>query len=301
MFNCCVPAQVNKMNLPDNTELPFFAYGLFKRDELAYNQISKFVEGQPLKVVIRGSLRVRDGLPLLNLGGRGEVHGYLIKFRQIDSDKAYQKICQFEPEKYYRWKEYKFPDKVMANVLIGLDINKGSDNYDYDEWHGKEDPVFKYSISIINKTVKNFASKEFVSAPPDDFDWERFFKLQMAYLLLWAAIERYCSFAFGPVTNPSKKIMSLANDKVFKDTLKEKLDRNETIYDTRNLKKYTLDKNDSEGSLKYYYQLRNNLSHRGKAAFRDGEIVRLSLCELVDIFRIVLDKRVFHRRYRNQL
>jgi len=49
-----------------------------------------------------------------------------------------------------------------------------------------------------------------------------------------------------------------------------------------------LDPTDPTESIKYYYQVRCNLSHRGKAAYNDGETVRKSLRELQCIFKDIL-------------
>jgi len=45
---------------------------------------------------------------------------------------------------------------------------------------------------------------------------------------------------------------------------------------------------DPSSAVLYYYQVRNNLSHRGKGAWVDGEIIRASLQELKAIFDAVL-------------
>jgi len=133
---------------------------------------------------------------------------------------------------------------------------------------------------------------EFKSAPPDSFDWERLFRLQMAYLLLWTAIERYCSLAYGPGLEPSKKIIKLAEDKLFEKILREIIERKAIIYDSRDPKdKYELDVDDISSTIQYYYAVRSNLSHRGKGAWKDGEIIRLSLRELLNIFKLFLNKK----------
>ena len=50
-----------------------------------------------------------------------------------------------------------------------------------------------------------------------------------------------------------------------------------------------LDPSNPKESLKYYYQVRSNITHRGKAATRDFATLRDSLTELHAIFRCVLD------------
>jgi hypothetical protein len=60
------------------------------------------------------------------------------------------------------------------------------------------------------------------------------------------------------------------------------------VYDSRDPSKYgTLVRDNPRKCLDYYYYVRSNLSHRGKGAFNDGEIVRCSLLELHSIVRDV--------------
>ena len=42
-------------NVPDNKELPFFAYGLFKSDQLAYGSINNFVDENETHSTVRSS------------------------------------------------------------------------------------------------------------------------------------------------------------------------------------------------------------------------------------------------------
>lgn len=277
------------MGLPQNTELPYFEYGLFKPGELAYNEIKEFVDEQPQKKAINGSLLVRDGLPLLKLGTGGTVIGYLINFRKSDSTRAYDKIAQFEPKEQYKWDKYELPNNGSANLLIGRSPEKGSVSYDKDEWKAQEDPVFKEAMLLVTEIVNNYAIKEFKSAEPELFDWKRLFQLQMAYLLLWSAIERFCSLAYGPGIDPGKKLKPLSGEHAFKDALKHVVKRIDTVYDSRYPEKpYKLNADNSYSSVKYYYRVRSNLTHRGKGARRDGEIVRKSFIELAEIFQKLL-------------
>lgn len=52
---------------------------------------------------------------------------------------------------------------------------------------------------------------------------------------------------------------------------------------------YHLDIEHPDEIADYFYQVRSNLSHRGKGAFSDGEIVRKSLCILIETFKNLLN------------
>jgi len=106
--------------LPQDVNLPFFAYGALKPGELAYAQISDLVSGEPIAAKASGSLKVRDGLPLFEPSGSGTVRGFLLTFRPEKCMGAYDRIRRFEPKSIYRWKKLQLQTpEVYANVLEG--------------------------------------------------------------------------------------------------------------------------------------------------------------------------------------
>ncbi len=275
--------------LPDTT-LPFAAYGVLRPGEPAYPQVKEYVVSvEP--VDLPGSLYIRDGLPLLKLDlelkGRG-VLGHVLHFCSGSSAEAYQKICEFEPPKHYEWSCVQTATG-STNVLKGKRPQQGSEPWEEHEWSSWQDPVFDHALPIINNVVNDIGLFKFESTPPDSFDWDRFFRLQMAYLLLWSAIERFCSLAYGPALNPEEKVRSMAQDDRIASLFKEFVRRTDTVLDARDPDdSYTLNPDNPKKSLLYYRQVRNNLSHRGKSANRDGEKVRLALTELLPLFEAVI-------------
>ncbi len=278
------------MELPQDISIPFFAYGLFKPGELAYRRIEALIAQTPVRSLARGSLLIRDGLPLLRTGLGSEVVGYVLHFRSDKSREAYEIIATLEPDNQYRWERINpidFPDPV--NVLVGRNPGKGSSPYEEPEWSGRNDPVFVNALPLIRDMALTYGQRKFNSAPPDAFDWDRLFRLQMAYLLLWSSIERYCSLRFGAEMDPMEKITLLGEDEVFKASLTQVVSRTERVFDSRSPRKHEdIDGENSRSSAKYYYLVRSNLSHRGKGAHNDGEIIRQSLNELLDIFGLML-------------
>jgi hypothetical protein len=72
---------------------------------------------------------------------------------------------------------------------------------------------------------------------------------------------------------------------------KAEITRTDEVADSRDPKDpVPLDPANPTSAALYYYQVRNNLSHRGKGAWADGEIVRNSLRELKKIFDAVLNR-----------
>jgi gamma-glutamylcyclotransferase (GGCT)/AIG2-like uncharacterized protein YtfP len=278
------------LNPPKDTSLPYFAYGLFRPDGPAYRQIQKLVEGNPVKATAPGSLWARDGLPLLKIDTSGCVRGYVMSFHDDDANRAYCIISRFEPRQHYCWEKIELQQpKKVANALVGRRPERASVQIEEGEWTAWQDPVLTVGLDIVRQAAEKHARQEFTSAPPDSFEWPRLFHLQMAYLLLWTIIERYTALSYGPGLKPMERIKCLGEDQVFKSALQRKLARQERIYDSRDPEDSArLDRKDGPSSAKYYYLVRNNLSHRGKGAWKDGEIVRRSLRELLDIFCLVL-------------
>jgi hypothetical protein len=189
--------------LPENLDLPFFTYGAFKPRELAFPQIERFLAQPPGPASALGSLKVRDGLPLYVESGGRRIPGFIIVFRDSDRLAAYETICRFEPKAVCSWKATTLASPpVRANLLVGperptvfLEVVRPS----------SVDPVFNHGLAPVETTAAQLGQEPSLSAPPDRFDWPRFFRLQMAYLLLWSAIERYSAFAHGPTLSPEAK------------------------------------------------------------------------------------------------
>ncbi|MBV9864254.1 MAG: hypothetical protein JO316_02780 [Abitibacteriaceae bacterium] len=200
--------------LPLNIELPFFTYGLFKPGELAYKFIEPLLEAAALRCSTTGGLAIRDGLPLLDKQGTRTVVGYLLYFRQDSLCQAYEKISDFEPQQLYKWDEIDIAQsKIRANVLVGKDTRTATVHYDKAEWTGREDPVLNEGLEVVKHMIEEHGSQRFEPGA-DMGDWSRFFHLQMAYLLLWTAIERYAALCYSPTLEPGEKVKCLGDDRL---------------------------------------------------------------------------------------
>lgn len=147
------------MKMPENINLPYFAYGLFKPDEISFNQIEADVEGIPERTCIEASLYIRDGLPLLQLVQGAITYGYIIHFKKSESRLAYEKISDFEPSNHYKWAEHSFDrPKLRVNVLVGKKPEKGSIHFDGQEWKAEQDPVFNDALEVIGSVIKESAT-----------------------------------------------------------------------------------------------------------------------------------------------
>lgn len=158
------------------------------------------------------------------------------------------------------------------------------------DWSSSRDPILSDGLALIDKVAEKHASAPFRSAPPATFEWDRLFKLQMAYLFLWTIIERYATIAYGPILEPTQKVARFGEDPRFEVHLRATVQREHRLFDTRSPRdSYRLDKSDPRRSADYYFQVRNNLTHRGKGAWQDAETVRQSLRELLAIVQRMIE------------
>jgi hypothetical protein len=264
---------------PQNSDLPFFAYGLFRPGQLAFFQLRELVRKVADRAEVAGELRLRDGLPIIQPAGRGSIRGALLTFWPERAAEAYDRISAMEPDRHYRWQEDSVGGRP-ANVLVGRSPEKGSVPCEEAEWNGWADPLFTAALDVVEETFR-----------PQTFDWnlKPLFRLQMAYLLLWSSIERYVSLRYHLGDRITEKVGQLAGETAFVTGLRTRVREKRTVYRTdRPGEKEVLDPESPEKSVRYYYQVRSNITHRGKGIVRDYDLLHDSLAELLPIFREVL-------------
>lgn len=96
----------------------------------------------------------------------------------------------------------------------------------------------------------------------------------MAYLLLWSSIERYVSLRYHLGDDVMAKISQLAGEPAFAESLRGNVTKTRTIYRTdRPVDMEILDPGSPGKSLDYYYQVRSNITHRGKSVVQDHKVL----------------------------
>lgn len=276
------------MEPPTNIGRPFFAYGLFRPGQLAFFQLRELISEVTDPAQVPGNLLLRDGLPIIDSAGHGRVTGALVTFLPERAAAAYDRISAMEPDKHYRWHEAQ-ADGKPANVLVGRSPRKGSVPCEDDEWNGWNDPLFTAALDVVEETLTS-----------NDFQWDLkpLFRLQMAYLLLWSSIERYVSLRYHLGDKVMEKVSQLACEPAFVAGLLQHVKERRKVYRAdRPDQRVILDPQFPEKALAYYYQVRSNMTHRGKGVVRDHERVKKSLAELLPIFREVLKAAERDARY----
>jgi hypothetical protein len=123
---------------------------------------------------------------------------------------------------------------------------------------------------------------------PDDI--KPLFRLQMAYTLLWSGIERFTAFKYGTSLKPEDRLKRFAEHPAMGLALKAHVhDKRDVFRSDDPEQKKQLRKEDPKAALDYYYQVRCNVVHRGKASYFEYDMLLKSLEELLAIFRQVLE------------
>jgi hypothetical protein len=269
------------MQLPTDTSLPFFSYGIFRVGGISFICVKEHIKDVHKNKKAVGQLLVRDGIPIIDTEERNAYsNGDIFYFKEAECEEAYGKIIKLEPEKYYTWEQQEI-DGVKVNLLSGVKAKKGSvvaENSLWDSWN--DDALFNTAFEIIDEDLSSMKFKS--------IDGKKFLKLQMLYLLLWTSIERYLGLRYSfRGAEISSKIRSLANNKNFIEILERRTAKTNyrKIYSTDKVEKaLTFYSNNAQKSLEYYYQVRCNITHRGKAALEDSDLVEKCLVDLKGIF-----------------
>jgi hypothetical protein len=279
---------------PPAPDRPLFVYGLLKPRELAYPRIEEYVSEMSAGT-IRGCLRLRDGLPLLDPAGPGEVSGCLLRFDPLRSQEAWDAVGNFEPDKHYKYDTTDVAtagERLQANVLVGRQIDRGTTSEAVDCWSAVSDPAFVEGLAEVSALTIETAPAGIASQPNGPNFWRVFFRLQAAYLLLWSVVERYTALRYGPGLDPAKRIKQLDAEHAFLTAVIKVGAVGSQVYDARDPAHKVVIRADGSRAGDYFYRVRSNLSHRGKSAFRDGQLVLNALVQLHDAMRILLAQQV---------
>lgn len=291
--------------LPDDTTLPYFAYGFFKPHQLSYSQIKYYVEEDPIKVNLKNyRLKNVNGMPVLVEGENNiPIVGYLIKFKKNKLKKAYETIGHSKNMHIYKWEEIKIGG-TPVNTLIGsnpeLYKNKGNYyNFEYNmeifekkldegneirvsEYDWRKDPIFS---ETIKKIYNSMGRRNFDGLYHNEYD--DFLEIQMLYMALWTALDRFLTFRYGK--SKRQNVIRLSKERFFKNALNDYVETNYTVFSAEDLKKYELNPEKPACCALYYYTIRNNVVHSGKMFSAESEKLFAALTELVKIFEDVID------------
>lgn len=275
------------LKTPNNAEFlkrGLFAYGKFKKGQIAYSRIEDCVDRDPEDDEINREMLLRDGVPLItNKGSPKITKGHKIHFIEGKEKEAYETISKTIPEALYKWSIIKIVDDDY-NVLIGVNPGFGSsphcdeDDKYMDNFDGNNDPYFSELIPFIRSELNVLKD-----------DGNRMFKLQMYYMILWSAIDRYCRLKYNVSKNQGDYLTALSEDSIFQNAFDSTPTRRKhTIFSATNIFGFKFNAKDPKDKYKfvinYYYTIRSNVVHRGKDKKVKEIELEISLNELLEIF-----------------
>lgn len=259
----------NIIEPPEDTKLPFFAYGFYKPHQLAYPQIESFVKGMPKKAKVNASLKQINGIPVLikPYGPYSYVEGYLIHFKNSEQRAGYEKVGYSRNKEIYEWKVMNV-DGQRANVLISSkpDTFNGRGHWDYEfnefkyikeldinleSYDWRKDPIFEKPIDYIFLASHLKKSTKYLREPifeegidhidldnehPKprrhlDYEYIKFFETQMLYMLLWTSIDRFLTFRYGETKK--NNVILLSGEESFRTALKKYVKEDDKVFHDR--------------------------------------------------------------------
>lgn len=283
---------------PPRLDLPLFAYGLLKRDQPAHDLLQTMVLRSEPATVPSAALRVRDGLPLLDPDGSAGVEGDLVSFVAGREKDAYTAVCRVAPRQHYRWDmtEVVPPEgpAVRANVLRGRHPDRGSADEWFSSWSSADDPLLRFGMVGVRMTALAHAVAPVPALSGVDGDlWARFYALHAAYLLLWSAVERFTALAYGPAQPAPDRTWRLGDDPRFKEcVVAAGVAPSAKTPDSRDPTRSRRIREDGSGAMFSWDATRSLVAHPGRTAYLDVILLRRSLVDLHDTFRLVLLTRL---------
>lgn len=292
------------VGVPSDLSLPFFAYGIFKSNELAWPRISDVVVKVERSNLFDWVIRLRNGLPVLIAQPKGRVEGDCVVF--ANPEVGYKAVGGSEPSSEYKWQTLTIETGARCNALIAVKPKLGVSEEPIISWTSADDPSFVHGMAAVKEAVTEVRTALVEKRPwlDSQSDWNAFFRLQGAFLVLWSITERMASFRFGAefvqsedCSTTTGKIYELAKIVEFQEAIRRAEIRSQTVYSvSENRPKRTKSNGDmeervksTERTLKAWYQIRSNITHRGKSAASDNEIVLNATIDLFNTMYLYLD------------
>ena len=282
---------------PPRLDLPMFAYGPDKPDQPAHDLLRDLVFQREAATLPSAGLRIRDGQPLLDPEGTVGVDGVLLTFFAGREKEAYTTICEVAARQHYRWDMTEMrvdgrPGRV--NLLRGRHPDRGSSDEWFSSWSASDDPLLRFGLTHVRRDALEHAATPFPTVASDHAGtWDRFYALQSAYLLLWSAVERFTALAFGPAQPPLERTWRLGDDPRFRAcVVAAGVTPSAKTADSRDPTRARRIRDDGAGAMFSWDAARHLVAHPGRTAFADGVLLRRSLIDLHDSFRLALLDRL---------
>ncbi len=275
--------------MPADTAKPFFAYGALKPGELGHDLIADEVDRME-SATVTGYLWVRDGVPLIfSDSDKGQVEGTAIWFKSL---RGYRQISRFEPRSFYQWGSVELSNGVQANALVpahGLKPDRGGGDALWEPWQTARDPLFNFGLNTVSAAIRADGQAPLNPTDSDPGTWDRFYRLQSAYMLACSILERIAFRVVGAEADVTARVTQLGRTSAFIEAVDHVglVNWGRPVFRSNDPTKLAK-LNESRHFAQWAYQIRSNLMHRGKSAWHEAELVRTALIDLHDVLRVYL-------------
>ena len=156
------------------------------------------------------------------------------------------------------------------------------------DWSSWRDPAFNDALKVVDENL----AAQFVWD-----DLRPFYRLQGAYMVLWSSIERYVSLRYGLGRNEQvfQRVKRLGEEAQFETSLRATAPsataKLRKIFRSDDPKQHVTfePSGPPDKAIDYLYQVRSNVTHRGKEEPLDWDLLHTATAEVLRIFRDVLD------------
>lgn len=287
-----------------NFNVPIFAYGSLKPNEIAFEQFEVFIEKTEIATLPSFELYMRDLMPLVLPSDEAKsVNGYLLYPRQETTHEFYEKVTAFEGVNYEIIpcvSKNNHNESIAANVFQGISSEYGRPEPLSKNWSTVLDPLLAYSFPILVEDIRLSIAPSAKSFDERKNDWQLKNRKISNFLLLSSILEHIWSLSYGGLFAGTKGeinslLKSMANSQSYKDAFRSADSANLIPYvsvsDSRDVTKGPISTTRASGALRTWYRVRGNSLHRGKSG-SDTEIVEDSAIGLANLLLFYLEKKV---------
>lgn len=287
-----------------NSPKPLFVYGTLKSNEIAYEQIWECVDQVVPATLENFALYLRDGIPLVVPAMNWKVKGELLFPKLAFVEKLRERVHNYEGDRLYERRSVEVlvehESLMPCDVYVGKNFSSGNAEPLFEPWSSSQDPIFSESFPALYVELRRLLVNPLIHAQ-DEYDWAYYNELAAKLLLLVTVIERLAYLRYAEtytvrtgdqyadrVMARIKKLGS--TEAFFKSHHKAKASSAlypVSVYDSRTASS-KLSTDNERHALLAWYQVRSNLQHRGKAAWRDFGILQKSLAGLANTTKDLL-------------
>jgi gamma-glutamylcyclotransferase (GGCT)/AIG2-like uncharacterized protein YtfP len=269
-----------------------FTYGTLKPGEIAFGQISKYVERYESASIKSAEIFLRDGLPALKVHqgegyGHRRVNGYVLTPKPGTDADLIENVKQYEGSNYKQIEtEAQLNDGSIVTVVafVGSKIDQSNPEPWEGDWTTTQSPLLGFGLPALLSNLKLNDPKAPSALGPSGYwrekeywvgkgSWPGLLKIEGDFLTLTSIFEYVLTLRFGRVFGQDvmRRISAISEEPEMTQAF-ESL-KIETVWNVRDVSNIGAGKASPvnlKKALDACYTVRNNLTHRGKSVKSDA-------------------------------